>query len=321
MDDLTIFSVYHSEKTKKFIEWNYENIKTLNPSASFKWLVTDNSPVGAIEKIDDKKFTLFPRVILPKNSPQWMLPSLWHALALNQMVPHLKTRFALFLDADFLMLYPKWISEVLEYMKSNKLAVFGVPYHPRDYKKPRYFPSVPCMFVDGAQISVSKIDFRPQYPGILASLDGGSYRAPRLHKLFLRLNELFWGERRKIDSSRDTGSQIYIKYAKSLRSEYVTPVFNPSRDFIGPDWAKSGWNIFLEKILPERLCFFPKKKGYFSEKGFKELGYYDVAGLGLEEYVWQDKPFGFHFRGTFAKKWTPEEEIAIAGEALRSLVK
>jgi hypothetical protein len=87
---------------------------------------------------------------------------------------------------------------------------------------------------------------------------------------------------------------------------------------MGPTWAASKWNLFLEKFLPERLSFIPKKKNYFSEFGFRELGYYDIAGLGLEEYLWNGRPFGFHFRGTFATKRTPEEEVRLAEEAVNS---
>ncbi len=322
MSELTILSVYHSEKTRKFIEWNYENLKRSNPNAFFVWMVTDNSPDSLKEKLAGEGFVLFPKVVIPKNAPEWMYPSLWHTLALNQMAPHLETRFALFLDADFLMLYPNWLEEVLGYMKKNDLGIFGAPYHPRDFKKPRYFPSIPCMFLDSEKVDVRNIDYRPQYPSVLGAMDGRLYKNNRFKKLWSRLGSAIFGERFRIDSSRDSGSAIYNRYAKSnVKYEFLTPVFRAERDFMGPAWTKFGWNRLLEKFLPERLCFLPKRKKYYSETGFKELGYFDIAGLGLEEYLWNAKPFGFHFRGTFAKKMTPEEEVRIAEEVMRGLVK
>ncbi len=321
MPELTIFSVYHSEKTRKFIEWNYENLKRHYPDASFVWMVTDNSPDSLKEKLDGERFTIFPKVVIPKNAPEWMYPSLWHTLALNQMAPYLKTRFALFLDADFLMLYPNWLEAVLKHMKENDLGIFGAPYHPRDFKKPRYFPSIPCMFLDSEKVDVKNIDYRPQYPSVLAAMDGKPYKNNRFKKLWSRVGSAIFGERFRIDSSRDSGSAIYNRYVNGgVKYETLIPVFKSSRDFMGPAWANSRWNIFLEKFLPERLCFFPKKKAYFTERGFKEMGYFDVVGHGLEEYLWNGRPFGVHFRGTFKTSRTLQEEIELAEKIVKSFV-
>jgi hypothetical protein len=307
MSELTIFSVYHSLKTKKFIEWNYQNTRLLNPGIDFDWMITDNAPPSLSERLTGGQFQFFPGVAMSPGAPDWMRPSILHANALNQMAPHLKTRFALFLDADFLVFYPGWIAAVLEHMKKNNLAVFGAPYHPRDYKKPRYFPSIPCMFVDGDKIPVREIDFRPQYLGVLAKIDGVVYEEPRLRKPWLKLKRFFLGERARIDSSRDTGSQIFMRYSDKVKYAYLTPVY------------KSPVPL-LDKLLPESLSYTPKKPGYYSQIGFKEMGYFDAAGIGWEEYLWNGKPFGLHLRGTLKTLLTEEEQIKLAGEAVGSLV-
>ena len=163
------------------------------------------------------------------------------------------------------------------------------------------------MFVDRDQIPVKEIDFRPQYRGVLARIDGRAYQEPRFRKARLQLRKLFFGERSRIDSSRDTGSQIFIRYGDKVKSEYLTPVFK-SRPSV------------LDKFLPEGLSYTPKKPGYWSDKGFKEMCYFDAASLGWEEYLWGGKPFGLHLRGTLKTSLTEEGQIKLGGQAFASLV-
>jgi hypothetical protein len=57
-------------------------------------------------------------------------------------------------------------------------------------------------------------------------------------------------------------------------------------------------NRLLEFFLPDRFCFIPKRKGYFSTEGFKDRGYIDVQSIDTwwEELLWKNEPFGFHLR-------------------------
>lgn len=314
---ITIFLVYHSEKTKRFTEMNYEAAKKLNPGIEFRWVVGDNSPASLERKIDKNKFEViegFP--VLPSAVPKWSYPSFFHTLALNKIVrTHLKnieSRFVLIIDADFLIVYPNWMKTITDYMLKNNLGFLGAPYHPRDYTKTRYFPSVVCMFIDTEKVDLNKADFRPQYESILRVLGGDFCRDSFLDKVFIKVRKFLaahFGRRFKVRTSRDSGYYFYKTYYRQSRAgaECLTPVFKTRPSF---------W----EKFLPDFLSFIPKKKNYFSETGFKELGYFDVGGRGLEEYLWKGKPFGFHFRGTFKSPMTEEEQVELAGEAVESLV-
>lgn len=325
--EITIFSVYHSEKTKRFTELNYETAGKLNPGVNFHWVVGDNSPVSLGVKIDKNKFEViegFPE--LPPGVPDWCRPSFFHTLALNKIAAQArpKSRFVLIIDADFLIIYPDWIESVIGHMKENNLAFLGAPYHPRDYTKTRYFPSVVCLFIDTEKIDLRSVDFRPQYPDVLSSLDGKAYPETWTEKVFKKIRKLsglYLGRRFKVRTSRDSGYGLYKKYYKSdFASECLTPVFKSKGFAGGPKVEIEAKDTFIEKFLPDRLSFIPKKPGYFSETGFRERGYFDIVGLGLEEYLWNDRPFGFHFRGTYVTKRTPEEEANIAEEAVRNLI-
>ena len=48
--------------------------------------------------------------------------------------------------------------------------------------------------------------------------------------------------------------------------------------------------------LPDHLCYYPKRAGYYTESGFGDRGYPDTTAYGWEEFVWQQEPFGFHLR-------------------------
>ena len=76
-------------------------------------------------------------------------------------------------------------------------------------------------------------------------------------------------------------------------------------------------------FLPDRWQFVPIKKGYFTEKGFGELGHFSARAYGGDEFMWQGKPFGFHVR-RFKKSTiplAPEKEIMVLKQALDSFAK
>ncbi len=324
--EITVYSVYHSEKTRRFTELNYDTARRLNPDVFFHWVAADNSPASLEPKIDKNKFEVIAGFSeLPPGVPDWCRPSFFHTLALNKIVAEArpKSRFVLIIDADFLIIYPNWIKSEIEHMQKNNLVFLGAPYHPRDYTKTRYFPSVVCLFIDTAKVDLNGVDFRPQYPEVLSKLDHKVYEETWVEKFLKKLKKwtgLYLGRRFKIGTSRDSGYYFYKKYYKSdLASECLTPVFRIKGFAGGPKVDFGPRDLSVEKFLPDRLSFIPKKKNYFSETGFRERGYFDAVGSGLEEYLWNDRPFGFHFRGTYETRRSPEEEIVIAKEAVRSL--
>lgn len=298
-DEITICSVYYSSKTARQLEKNYEMTRALNPGTNIMWLVGDNSPREHPERIRQGIFSVVDGARDGEASASRARGSLQHALALKKLFPLVKTRFLLILDPDFYAVRKNWIVDVIEYMKASRLAFFGSVWHPRYYAKYRYFPTVHCFFVDLEKVPIAEIDFAPMpedspktKKGIIAM------RTPRILKRFILI--LTFQNRKFIGDSRDTGYGMYKRFfgKKDIRYECLQPVFCPWRD---RDWfARVLYipNLMIEFFLPDRLCFTPQKRGYYSRVSFHERGFPDVAGQGWEEYLWQDKPFGVHVRGT-----------------------
>lgn len=87
-----------------------------------------------------------------------------------------------------------------------------------------------------------------------------------------------------IGSSRDTGYRVYERYFNKASNECIQPVFNR----------------FVKVKPPYLRLFLNIKKDYYSERGFKDLGYPDALSHGWDEFLWQGEPLGFHMQG--AKK-------------------
>lgn len=309
--ELTICSVYYSAANKKLLELNWDLVNKLNPDKNWVWLVADNTPPELGYKIDGKKFQLVEgarQEDLPGFIRPWMRGSYHHTLAVNSSIKHIKTRFALFLDIDFYIVRPEWVREIIGYMKKNNLAFFGVPWHPRHIKKYRYFPAIHSLFVDLDKVPKNALNFLPQYeemlkPSFWTKITG------RIRKAAFRfLSE----DRRQIGQSYDSGYAIFKRYKddKKIKVECPKPVFKPELDLKEYPIALARYNRVMEKFLPDRLCFVPKKKDYYTNKSFSAGGYFDAAGMGWEEFIWQGKPFGFHMRGSYRLKNDLEDGIA-----------
>ncbi len=222
-----------------------------------------------------------------KTKPGWCRGSYHHAAALNKAVSHIQTRFAVFLDPDFYIVRHGWINHVIAHMLNNDLSFFGVPWHPRHFNKYRYFPCVHCLFVDLSKISRESLDFTPEV-----------WETTVFYRWKGRiLGVMGMGRRVEIGGgSRDTGHRIYRQYGRKshFRHECVVSVFRPDGcDGRGQDgiFRRIFWHV-----LPDSLCFVPKRSGYYTQTGFLELGYPDALRMGWEEFLWQAKPFGFHIR-------------------------
>lgn len=99
-----------------------------------------------------------------------------------------------------------------------------------------------------------------------------------------------------IGSSRDTGYLLFQNYSKNLKSECVQPVFNEMVKIV-PRYIKSPLNFRLEKLLPDKWCYLPKRNNFYSEKGFADTGDPNLLAHGWDEFLWKGKPFGFHMQG------------------------
>lgn len=327
MGSLTILSVYHSELSKRLLELNGELTALLNPGVTWKWIALDNSPAElAIEPLDPQKFTTIRGVTMKEilaSLPEFLhdiKASYHHATAINRGLAHVSTRFVLVLDNDFYILMPNWIADVTTYMQEHNLAFFGSTWHPRWWKKVRYFPAQFSMFIDTQKVDVQTLDFTPGYdtkhsPERVAIKS--ARRLPWIARVPLvapLVNEVV--RRSRIGASRDTSYRVYERYFRSgLGFEAVQAVFKPretSRPFI------QLLKTLGSRITPDRFQYTPKDVSVYTTVSFGERGYPDVLGAtGWEEYVWREVPFAFHLRGTSLWRETPDEQKL---ETVRSLL-
>lgn len=293
MEKLTIFSVYHSENSKNLLELNYDLVKKLNPGVEFEWILADNaSPMGQKILVNQEKFKVVPGLKRDDSYSSWARGSYHHSTAVNGILPHIKTRFALSLDNDFFILRKNWISDVISHMKGRDLAFLGSPWNPREFIKIRYFPAHHSLFIDLEKVKAQDLDFRPDY----------DFSRKPIFTHATRFWKNFWlGERALIGYSRDTGFKIFKKYFKNFNHECLVPVFVPNLTY--GDW-----------ILPDKYSFVPKSKSYYSIVSFSDMGFFDVKKHDWEEFLWQGQPFGFHMRRVYK---TNTEELENKFEILK----
>ena len=282
--NLTICSV--SFRSKRYLELNWELVKNLNPNQQLTWIVIENTPPESSDRLNIHSTHFLVSEGYGLDTSQLWPASYHHGIALNRALSLVNTRFALLLDPDFYVVRKSWITEVLEHVEENRLAFFGVPYHPKWHLKYRYFPCAHCMFIDLAKINKDSLDFRT------------GENPPKLRG------------RQGIGASQDTGRRVYNQYGRDVRvrSDCVLPVHRTSRDH--PKRSRL-WHRVLDKLLPDHLSYLPKRPGYYSITGFRELGYPDVISYDWEEFMWKGEPFGFHIRGQSRGNRNAEREIDV----------
>jgi hypothetical protein len=282
-DELTICSV--SYRSRRWLELNRELTRRLNPGARLRWVVAENSPADSPERLplhDDGELEVIEGAPVPQVA--YGAASYHHGAGLDLTLPRIATRFALFLDPDFFIVRERWVGELLGHAREQKLALFGAPWHPGRLRKLRYFPCAHCLLVDLEQLPPASLDFAPGFddPAAYAQSKGRGKRSA-----LRKLDPLGIARRRTIGTSRDTGWRIYERWRRepALRVECLQPVFRPAH-----------WRMWLERPLPDRLRLVPGRPGAFSERGFRELGWPDLASLDWEEFMWRGAPFAFHVR-------------------------
>lgn len=313
---LTICSVYHSSETAALLELNHRFTARINPGEEIPWLASDGREPDVRDEVSSNRFMIVPgfssvnvpEAVRARKDHAQFLHSYLHGESLNDLLRRVKTRFALLLDNDFFIVRPRWIRDALAHMAARDLSFFGAPFHPRRFDKYRYFPCQQCLFIDCSRVDCRTLDFKGRH----------SEEGTLAEKLIRKLVHTFLHPKRyRIGRSRDTSYEVYARYAKDARyrSEAAQPVFDPAHDtaddsrFAIPTFAARGLNRFVERFLPDRFCFIPKRRGYAVQTGFREAGFPDVRGLGYgsavgflwEEYVWHGAPFAFHLQSV-AKK-------------------
>ena len=334
---LTICSVYHSDMSKRILEMNEEFVRKMNPESSWLRFAANNSPQESIHP-NNPNIKEFPGGKVPSFTPAYGWTGFHDGAASNSLLPHIQTRFVLFLDYDFFIVRPNWIREVVTYMQEKNLGILGVPYHPKYWVKFRDFPSKNCLFVDREKIGNDfyEWNFMPQYtPQDITRMD-----AVIAHKKIHTMNRtkhpswprrMFENIRKRnyIGQSKDVCYDLYQRYYgnHSVNVECFPPtaVLN---DFVIHYYVSPRWHpllYHLEKMIPEHWSFVPKRKGYFTFTRFKDLGYFDVLGTGMEEWWWQEMPLGFHLRGFKERRakeigieFDPEESIRIIRDTMKN---
>lgn len=309
---------------KRHIELNLELTDKLNSKNDWQWIVTvDNNEtegrdVKEITELGDERCSLvdvYDETIA--QASKWGA-NYHHGAALNKILDRIKTRYVLFIDPDFYIVRNEWISEILEHMKKEDLAFFGVPWHPKWYMKFRNFPCIHCLFIDLEKIPLDTLNLLPDVPGQISPkvsrFDGTKKKIrenlPGFVLSFLEFTRWSVRNRKLICKEWDTGSRIFLRYGndEQFRYECPTPVFNPPEDFIGPKGNFYSFNTFIEKFLPEKLSYIPKDTQTYTLSGFKDAGYSHLTPMAWEEFMWKDAPFGFHVR-RYPKRHDHQEEV------------
>lgn len=311
-DDITICMVNY--RSPEIVCANYNWIQS--SEANLQWIFIDNSNDLPEWLASKENTTVFPSVErptendLPAGTVNKRLGSLHHALAINKAIHSVKTKFALVLDPDFLILKPSKIKTVTEHLIENNIAIAGVPWHPRWFYQHRYFPAPQCVFVNLDLLSPEEIDFKPNYnvspqrktPFLLRVLN----KIPIAKK---HANVLI---RSGIANGNDTGSLLAERVRKlNLKSEVFTPVFIPEECFSRNDdyisqtpnikYATSLISKSMESFLPDEWRFIPSKADSFQRTTMGENGLPDFLRAGWEEFFWQGSPWGIHQR-SFPKR-------------------
>ena len=102
--------------------------------------------------------------------------------------------------------------------------------------------------------------------------------------------------RLNIGASRDTGYPIYQQFSQCTAYECPQPIFHNSPSL-------------FDRMLPDRFSLVPKRRGYVTHLGFYERAYFDCAAEGWEEFLWHERPYGFHIRGSHKLKGNLDASI------------
>jgi hypothetical protein len=96
--------------------------------------------------------------------------------------------------------------------------------------------------------------------------------------------------------SKEVGWRIAQRFSRDVAhaNECTVPVW-PRRPRPRPATLKDRLAHLVQDI--DAVLTEPKRKGYFTRRRFRDFGAPDIAGLGWEEYLWQEQPFGFHIQG------------------------
>ena len=302
---------------EELVNLNIYNTANLNINNNISWFVVLNKDP---EKKEIVKINLNKNDLLIDGNlmDEIGCGALNHGICFNRTIPKIKTRFVLYTDPDFFTLQKNWIDIIIQYMIENKLSFFGAPWHPKWYAKYRYFPCLQFLLIDRHLVDLNELDFRPIK--IYWTGNSNKYNINHMNNPFgikkisikslvnflpsklIKLIQVYRNyknfmfsikSRKIIGLDGDSGARIYLKFInKQINISLLKPAFNPKNDWLLPiSWKL---NSYIEKFLPERLCYFPKDDNYTNKSS--EFGD-NLGKKGYEGFYWNNQPFSFHVRG------------------------
>ena len=138
-----------------------------------------------------------------------------------------------------------------------------------------------------------------------------------INSLSKRLNTLILN-RRLINSSKDTGYLIEKKFSsKKYKKGILKPVVNFSDSF-QMHHLRNKFGRNLERIIPDKISYVPPINYYAKFKNnFEEFGLPPLyKENNWEEFLWREKPFGFHIRRFNKKNRVVEKELELVDKVI-----
>ena len=275
---LSIISVAFSDSG--FLEKNVELTKHLNPQLKSRWIVVDNTPRSDLSISAAACVEILPGVPRLRSRDKG---SMHHAMALEKALREIRTRFVLFMDADFYVIRKDWIATLVTHVCEREIGIFGSVWHPRWFYQYRDFPSVHFMLVDLHQIPLTHIDLKPLISRDRWWLIINNERVP--WPSFLR-------DALKAQRCRDTGWRLYRRYRcdPAVRVETLLPHYIP------PASAQNLWERKLAPLLGDAWRKYPADPHSFTDESFLRVRWAEAYGQEWEEFFWQGAPFAIHLR-------------------------
>ena len=284
---LTILTV-GIEKHYGYIRRQLQMIDALSPGADFRFLAVDNAAVETPQlRIDDPRAEVLAGID-PEPLPLPGRGSYHHAAALNMAVRKVATRYALVLDPDLFVVYRNWIPECLEHMQRRSLRFFGVPWHPRWYRKWRDFPCVHFLLIDLDQVPAAELDFTP---AVVEDREKDEERLPQ----WLKRNASVMHARMLIESRRDTGWKLRRTFGLA-GSDLILPVVDIDAELNRPKHLQTARGRWRERLAPRRWRFLPADGTWVAPEDAPGFAADAFDDLEPEKFVWRGAPFAFHMR-------------------------
>jgi hypothetical protein len=306
--ELTLCSV--SYKSARFLRLNEQLVRRLNPDTDIRWIVAENSPADANDRLgeaDRSSFTLI------EGAGSGHIATYHHTLALRECTRRSTTRYVAVIDPDLFVVRPNWGQEVIAHMQQERLAFIGVPWHPQSQGKYRYFPAVHLTVFDTSVFDRDAIDFLPDYPdgdtdpawAAGWTLQSRYFARSRAVRLLSRLPLM--ASRRQYYT--DTGSRFYKRWVSdpAVRWEALVPRWRPPEPV-------PGLRARLRALIPDELDFIPRR---YPAATFAVPHRMAQAASALpphwESFEWRRELFCFHVRGNLDRQArSAEAELSTA---------